>query len=122
MRLQINMVVSSPKEAAVFYKELFEAEILSTTDLDKGQNETMMNLGVVEVKVLEENKDLMLLAPTPESMGSFWANLYVEDIRKVVKKAEELNCVIISPVVEYENGAINAVIRDKFNHIWVLNQ
>lgn len=122
MKLEINMVVLDAKEAGKYYKELFNADILSTTDLDAGQNETMIKLGETKVRILDQNKDLMLFAPTPESINSFWANIYITDINDLVTRAVNLACIIISPITEFPNGAINVVFRDKYNHIWVVNQ
>lgn len=58
MKLEINMIVSNAKDAADYYKKLLNAEIISQTDNEQGMNETMMKLGEVEVRVLDENQDM----------------------------------------------------------------
>lgn len=123
MKLEINMVVKDAREAADFYKDLFGAEILSKTDLDKPLNETRMVVGGTEIRVLNENEEIGLVAPSEDVPSSIWVNLFVDDINEQCKVAEDSGCVIISPVTEFpESNAINAVFRDKYGHIWVVNQ
>lgn len=123
MKLQINMVVKNAKESADYYKTLFGADIISQTDLEESLNETMMSIGNTERKVLNENRDYGLIATSEDSVSSMWINLYVEDINKQIQLAEDAECIIISPVTEFpENKAINAVFRDKYGHVWVINQ
>ena len=123
MKLEINMVVKDAREAADFYKDLFGAEILLKTDLDKTLNEMIMVVGDTEIRVLNENKEFGLVAPSEDVPSSMWINLFVDDINKQCKVAEDSGCVIISPVTEFpESNAINAVFRDIYGHIWVVNQ
>lgn len=122
MELEINMVVKDAKESAELYKELFDADILSKTDLEKETNEIIMRIGGVEIRVLNENKDFGLIAPTKGTVSSMWVNLIVDDIEALIKRATELNSHIISPITKFENNAINAVFSDKYNHTWVINQ
>ncbi|MCT4599127.1 MAG: VOC family protein [Vallitalea sp.] len=123
MKLEINMVVKDAREAADFYNDLFGAEILSKTDLDKSLNETRMVVGGTEIRVLNENEEIGLVAPSEDVPSSMWVNLFVDDINKQCKVAEDFGCVIISPVTQFpESNAINAVFRDKYGHIWVINQ
>lgn len=123
MRLEINMVVTDAKEAGDYYKNVLNAEIISTTDNEAGMNETMMKLGEVEVRVLDENKDLGLFAPTKDGMSSMLINLFVKDIDAFFNNAINKGCRVLSPVQVFpENQAKNAVFADKFNHIWIVNQ
>ncbi len=123
MKLEINMVVKDARKAADFYKDLFGAEILSKTDLDKSLNETKMVVGGTEIRILNENEGFGLIAPSKDATSSMWVNLYVDDINKQCKVTEDSGCTIISPVTEFlESNAINAVFSDKYGHVWVVNQ
>ena len=123
MKLEINMVVKDARESADYYMSLFGATILSKTDMESELNEIQMEIGGVEIKVLNENKDYGLIAPTSESVSSMWINFIVDDIKAVCDKAVELECNIISPITEFpDSNAINAVFSDRYNHIWVINQ
>ncbi len=123
MKLEINMVVKNARQAADYYETLFKAQILSKTDLEAAMNETMMVIGGTQIRVLNENTDFGLIAPSEEVPSSMWINLYVDDIHKQCQIAEELGCFIISPVTEFaESNAINAVFRDQYGHIWIINQ
>lgn len=123
MRLEINMVVKDAREAADFYKDLVGAKILAKTDLEKSFNEARMVVGGTEIRVLDENKEIGLIAPSEGVPSSMWINLYVDDINKQCEVAEAVGCVIISPITEFpDNNAINAVFSDKYGHVWVVNQ
>lgn len=123
MKLEINMIVNEAKKAADFYSKLFGAEILSVTDLDQGMNETMMVVAGVEFRVLDENPDFGMVAPTENSPVPMGVNLFVDDINKQAETAKELGCTILMPVTEYpDSNAINFVFRDVFSHTWVINQ
>lgn len=123
MRLEVNMIVSDAKAAANYYKKVLNAEILSTTNNEQGMNETMLKLGDVEVRVLDENKDMGMIAPAQVGGQSLSINLFVDDIDAFVNNAIAQGCNIISPVTEFpEIPAKNAVFSDKFNHLWIVNQ
>ncbi|GAA0734083.1 VOC family protein [Clostridium oceanicum] len=123
MKLEVNMVVSNAREAADYYSNLFNATILSKTDETSEMNETRMKLGNTEIRVLNENKDYGLIAPSEGSTSSMWLNLYVKDIESSFNNAVSQGCKVISPINDFpEIPARNAVISDKFNHVWVINQ
>lgn len=123
MRLEINVIVSDAKEAGNYYKKVLNAEILSQTNNEKGMNETMLKLGGVEVRVLDENKDMGMFAPAQVGGQSVGVNLFVDDIDAFFNNAVKQGCNVLSPVKEFpEIPAKNAVFSDKFNHLWVVNQ
>lgn len=123
MKLEINMIVSSAKEAADYYTKVLGAEILYQTDNEQGMNETMMKLGGAEIRVLDENKDMGMIAPAQVGGQSIGINLFVDDIGTFFDNAISKGCGVLSPVQEFpEIPAKNAVFSDKFNHLWVVNQ
>lgn len=123
MRLEINMIVSNAKEAGDYYKKVLHAEIVSQTDNAAGMNETMMTLGGTEIRVLDENKEFGLIAPTEGGAGSIGLNLFVDDIDAFFNNVVQAGCKVLSPVQDFpEIPAKNAVFSDKFNHVWVINQ
>jgi uncharacterized glyoxalase superfamily protein PhnB len=123
VKLEINMVVSDAKEAASYYSNLFNAEILSITDEVTEMNEAMIKLGNTEIHILNENKDYGLIAPSEDSTSSMWLNLYVENIESFFENIVSMGCKVISSITDFPDmPAKNAVISDKFNHIWIINQ
>lgn len=123
MRLEVNMIVSDAKSAAEYYKKVLNAEVLSKTDNEQGMNETMMKLGGVEVRVLDENKNMGMIAPAQVGGGAVGINIFGEDIDAFVDSAISQGCNVLSPVTDFpEIPAKNAVFSDKFNHLWVVNQ
>lgn len=123
MKLEINMIVTDSKAAGSYYKEILNAKIISQTDNELGTNETMLELGWVEVRILDENKALGLIAPTQIEAKSLGINLFVDNIDAFFNNAIEKWCQVLSPVQEFPDiPAKNAVFSDKFNHLWVVNQ
>lgn len=109
--------------AAANGRKVLGAEIISQTDNQQGMNETMMKLGGVEVRVLDENKDMGMVAPAQVGGQSIGINLFVADIDAFFDNAINEGCGALSPVQEFpEIPAKNAVFSDKFNHIWVVTQ
>ncbi len=123
MKLEINMIVKDAYLAGNMYQEIFNVDLISQTNYENiNLNETLLNLSGVEVRLLNENVDYGLFAPDENSVNTIGLNLIVDNIEEIVIRAEANDSVIISPITEYETGKKNAVIRDKFNYIWVLNQ
>ncbi|MDC1105092.1 VOC family protein [Prolixibacteraceae bacterium] len=123
MKLEINMIVFDAKAAADYYKRILNAEIISQTDNNLGMNETMMKLGGVEFRVLDENKELGMFAPEQVGAIALGVNMFVDDIELFLDNAIKEGCKVISPLQEFPDiPAKNAVFADKFNHIWVVNQ
>lgn len=123
MRLEVNMVVSHAREAGDYYKKLLGAEILLTTDENMALNEMVMKIGQTEIRVLNENKDFGMVAPSEVGTGSVWMNIWVEDIEAYFENAINEGANVLSPIQTFsEMSAKNAVISDKFKHVWVINQ
>lgn len=121
MKLEINMIVRSAKEAAEFYKNLFGAEILWKTDLKQGMNEALIKIAGTEIRVLDENQELGMVGPAEGVPSSMGINLFVDDIHAQAKIAEELGCITLSPITDF-GKAINTVLKDIFGHMWIINQ
>ena len=123
MKLEVNIIVADAKAAADYYKKVLNAEIISQTDNEAGMNETMLKLGGVAIRVLDENKDLGMIAPAQVGTQSIGINLFVDDIDLFFNNAIKEGCKILSPIQEFpKTPAKNAIFSDKFNHLWVINQ
>lgn len=123
MKLEINMIVTDAIEAGDYYKKVLNAEVISQTDNEAGMNETIMKLGGVEIRILDENKDLGLIAPVEVGAVSIGINLFVNNIDVFFNNAIKEGGNTLSPIQEFPDiPAKNAVFSDKFNHIWVVNQ
>lgn len=123
MKLEINMIVTDAKAAAGHYEKIVNAQIVSQTDNEAGMNEAMLKLGGVDVRLLDENKDLGLIAPAQMGGQPIGINLFVDDIDAFFDNAINEGCSVVSPVQDFpEIPARNAVFADRFNHLWVVNQ
>ena len=98
LRLEVNMIVSDAKAAADYYKKVLNAKIISQTNNEIGMNETMMELGGVEIRVLDENKDFGMIAPVIVGGSAVGINLFVNDINTFFNNAIKEGCIAISPI------------------------
>lgn len=122
MRLEVNMIVNSSIEASDYYKNMLQAEIISTTNNQGiGTNEAMLKIGGAEIRILDENESLGLVVPKKIG-GSVWICLYVDDLESYFNHAVKNGANIMSPIQEIANHGLNSIITDKFNHVWVVNQ
>lgn len=121
MKTEVNMIVKSAVEAAGYYEKLLNAEVISITNLELGSNEAKFKIGDTAFRILDENPDYGMYAPKDGVPASIGINLIVKNIDKMSETAKNLSCDIISPVTDFGH-AINMVIKDKFGHIWVVNQ
>lgn len=121
MKIEINMIVRSAREAADFYKNLFGAEVRSKTNSAQGTNETKMVIADTLFRILDENPALGMIAPAEGVPASIGVNLFVEDIQALAQTAENMGCETLSPVTDFGH-AMNTVFKDIFGHLWVINQ
>lgn len=123
MLVEINMITKDALESGKYYQKLFGAKIKSSTDQKLGLNESILIMGNVEIRLLDENLEYGLIAPKEDNVSSIGLNVIVKDIKAIAKKATELGCAMLSPVTTFETqGAINCVFKDPYNHVWVINE
>lgn len=122
--IEINMVVSDSLKALELYEKIFEEiERIEVTNLDKGQNEAVINLYGMRIHLLDENPEFHLHAPGPDHPHTMWFNVIVPDIKKTYKNAIDAGCKEIQPVTELpEYGIANAVFADPFGYQWLIHQ
>lgn len=123
MKIEINMVTTDAVESAKLYQSIFGFEIISLSDEKAELSEAKLQANNFIIQILNENKDYGLIAPTDSSVQSMWLNVIVSEIEDVVKRAKNNGSIIISDITTFkEAGMKNAVIKDKYNHVWVINQ
>lgn len=123
MKIEINMVTTDAVESAKLYQSIFGFEIISLSDEKAELSEAKLHANNFIIQILNENKDYGLIAPTDSSVQSMWLNVIVSEIEDVVKRAKNNGSIIISDITTFkEAGMKNAVIKDKYNHVWVINQ
>lgn len=78
------------------------AEILSQTDNEPGMNETTMKLCGVEVRVLDESRDMGIIAPVQVGGQSIGISLFVDYIDAFFDNAINEGCGVLSPAASWE--------------------
>ena len=122
-KLTLNMVVENAMEAMEFYERVFDAkrgDIFHFPDR-KGENETNIIVGNVELRLMDENASYDCYPPKKGEVDSIWLQMIVDDMEAVLKRAVENGAVIGQEVSEFM-GTKNAVITDPFGYTWTINQ
>jgi PhnB protein len=110
--------------AIAFYAKAFGAK-----QLGEGTMATDDKGAIVHAEIVFHGTTLMLSDVTdaatygsPEDVGTTSVSLhfFVEDAQPVFDQAVAAGCVEISPVTKLDYGATTGVLRDPFNHVWVI--
>ncbi len=121
--VEIDFVVKNCKEALELYKNIFDVEVITVTDLENGLNEAIFSIYGVKFHMLDENPTYMLIAPKENEGRPVWFNITVESIEKTFNKAIECGCNVIQPITDIPtHNAQNAMFSDKFGYIWLLHE
>lgn len=121
--VEIGFVVKDSLEALKDYQKIFNVEVISQTNLQRGLNEVIFKIEGTQFHMLDENPEFSLNAPKPEHPQSIWFNVIVPDIHKTWQKALETGAKEIRPITKMEEmGASNAIFLDKHGYVWMLHE
>lgn len=120
---EVNFVVKNALTSLDFYQKVFEVEEVEVGDFILGQNEVAIRVDNLYFRILDENPDFQMFAPTEESSVHSWFNIIVSDIeysyaQAVAEGAKEIQAVKELP----EMGIKNAVFKDPFGYVWLLHE
>lgn len=122
-KAEINMVATNSKEALELYKQIFELENVTETNIEIGQNEVTFSLYGMNFHILDENKDFSLIAPSKMQETSSWFDITVENINETFEKAINLGCEVIMPVAFLDtHNLYHGMFKDAFGYVWLLHQ
>ncbi len=121
--IEINMIVKDSLNALRVYEEVFNAQLVSKTNLGVGLNEVTFKIQTLKIHILDENKEYGLIAPTSDSYIPFSINITTENIQSIFKKAMENNFYCIQKITEILHMNVkNAVLKDEFGYTWILHE
>jgi len=121
--IEIDMVVPNCQVAWKTYEHIFDAELISITELDVGLNEAVFTIMGTRFHLLDENPEYHLFAPKEGNPQSLWINLYVSDIHSTFSKAVASSCHAIQEITELADmGVMNCIFLDPFGYVWMLHK
>jgi PhnB protein len=122
-QLEINMIVSEVNEAIRFYKAIFDAKFIDSTNQPKGENRATILVHGVTLNLVDENPTFHLFSPRDPHPRTVWNTICVPDVSRTHKRALTLSCTEINPVSRsYLAGTIVCMILDPFGYLWQLQQ
>lgn len=123
-RVEIDFVVPNSLKALELYEKIFDdLKRIEVTDFPKGQNEVIFSLYDMGFHMLDENPEMMLIAPKPGDPKPMWFNVMVPDIAKTYDRAMKEGCEAIQPISRLEDfGVSNGIFSDPYGYIWMLHE
>lgn len=121
--VEIDFVVPDSLKSLELYEKIFDLKRIEVTDFPKGLNEVIFSLYDVKFHMLDENPELMLVAPKAGDPKPMWFNVMVPDIKATYQKAVGSGCEEIQPIAKLEDfGVSNGIFSDPYGYIWMLHE
>jgi PhnB protein len=117
---QLTIKVVAP--AVEFYKKVFDAKVLRIFDHEGKIHVAEMEIDGALFHIHEESPHNNQLSPETTKAASVLIGLFVDDVHKIVKRAEEEGAKIISPVTDWEYGYRQGTFIDPFGHQWMIEK
>jgi len=117
-RLTIKIVAP----AIEFYKNVFEAKVLRLFEHQGNIHVAEMEIDGAMFHIHEETPRHNQLSPETTKSASVVIGLFVDDVEKIVKRAEAAGAKIISPITDWDYGYRQATFIDPFGHQWMIEK
>lgn len=115
------LIVKNASQALDFYRKAFNAEELFRMDGPQGTiSHAEIKIGDSAIMLADETPDSE--AKSPQSYGGTPVSLmiYVEDVDKMAKQAEEAGIKVVRAVKDQFYGDRSGMFEDPFGHVWTL--
>ncbi|MBC1934972.1 VOC family protein [Listeria grandensis] len=121
--VEIDFVVTDSLKALHLYQQIFDIEVVESTNFPRGTNEAVFTLHGTRFHLLDENPEFQLVAPKAENPTSVWFNVTVPNIQETFDKAVQAGSKILQePTEMIDFGITNAMFTDEFGYTWMLHQ
>lgn len=118
---QLTVKVVAP--AVEFYKKVFDAKVLRSFNNDDGSiHVAEMEIDGAMFHIHEEVSRTNQLSPETTKAASVIIGLFVDDVHKIVQRAEAEGAKVVSPVTDWEYGYRQGTFVDPFNHQWLIEK
>jgi PhnB protein len=112
------LAVTNAKDAINFYKEVFGARLVSSTEAGGAVVHAELDFGNGHLQLGEPNPDYHLV-PAPEGDDDCYSlGLYCEDADALVQRAGQAGATIREPLTTFVSGDRFASIRDPYGVRW----
>lgn len=112
------IVVPRAREAIEFYRDVFKARIVDTTEISGVLAHAVLDFGHGQLQLGEPVSDYHLVAPPGGEDDCYSLGLYCSDVDTLVAAAEAAGAVIREPPTTFVSGDRFASIRDPFGVRW----
>lgn len=117
---QLTIKIVAP--AVEFYKKVFEAKVLRLFEHDGKIHVAEMEIDGAMFHIHEETPRNNQLSPETTKAASVLIGLFVNDVDKIVERAEKEGAKIISPVQDFDYGYRQCTFLDPFGHQWLIEK
>ncbi len=112
------IVVPRAREAIDFYRDVFNARVVDTTEISGVVAHAVLDFGHGQLQLGEPVADYHLVAPPAGEDDCYSLGLYCSDADAVVAVAQSAGAVIREPLTTFVSGDRFASIRDPFGVRW----
>lgn len=117
---QLTIKVVAP--AVEFYKKVFDAKVLRIFDHEGKIHVAEMEIDGAMFHIHEETPNKKQLSPETTGAAGVLIGLFVDDVQKIMSRAEAEGAKIISPTEDYDYGYRQGVFLDPFGHQWMIEK
>ena len=117
---QLTIKVVAP--AVEFYKKVFEAKVLRIFDHEGKIHVAEMEIDGAMFHIHEETPRTNQLSPETTKSASVLIGLFVDNVEKIVARAEAEGATIINPTTDYDYGYRQCTLMDPFGHQWIIEK
>jgi PhnB protein len=118
-----ELIIKVVAPAVEFYKKVFDAKVLRLFNNDDGSiHVAEMEIDGALFHIHEEVAPKYQLSPESTKAAGVIIGLFVDDVHKVMARAEAEGARIISPTTDWEYGYRQGTFLDPFGHQWQIEK
>ena len=117
---QLTIKIVAP--AVEFYKKVFDAKVLRLFEHDGKIHVAEMEIDGAMFHIHEESPHNNQLSPETTKAASVLIGLFVDDVHKIMDRAEAEGAKIISPTTDWDYGYRQGTFLDPFGHQWMIEK
>jgi len=119
-----HMVVEGCAQAIDFYAKAFGAEELGRMAMPDGKRlmHAMIKIGNALILMVDAMEELGVKGPNALGGSPISLNLYFEDAKAAMERAEAAGCTVTMPLEEMFWGDLYGKLEDPFGHSWAICQ
>jgi len=117
-----QLIIKVVAPAVEFYKNVLEAKVLRLFEHEGRIHVAEMEINGAMFHIHEESLHSNQLSPETTKAASVIIGLFVDDVQKIMSRAEAAGAKIISPTTDWEYGYRQGTFLDPFGHQWMIEK